>query len=54
MNSDDIVTEKDYAAWIEAMAEIERNPPGDDATKAEKIEWLVARNAMRLHRESFN
>ena len=54
MNPDDVFSEKDYDAWIAEQAEIERNPPGDDATKEEKIDWLVARKVMKLHREGFN
>lgn len=50
----DDCTQKEYDAWIEELVEIERNPPGDDATKAEKIDWLVARRTLKLHRESLN
>ena len=44
-----------YDEWIKVMMEIEANPPDQDtATKDEIIEWLVARKAMQMHRESFS
>lgn len=43
-----------YDDWIELAQKIEANPPGADATKDEKIDWLVARKVMQIHRGSFN